>query len=142
MKSWVAGRVVLVGDAAACPSLLAGDGAALAMTAAYVLAGELSNSRDLAAALSRYSACLRPLFARKQDAAARFASFFAPQTRFGISARNLLTRSFAIPFVADLALAPTVRHDFILPDYPWNDDAGRRSGAGGERRPSSRLSTR
>ena len=41
MESWSKGRVGLVGDAAFCPSLLAGQGSALAMVAAYVLAGEL-----------------------------------------------------------------------------------------------------
>src|SRR5262249_33890714 len=41
MPSWSRGRIVLVGDAAFCLSLLAGQGSALAMTAAYVLAGEL-----------------------------------------------------------------------------------------------------
>ena len=34
-------RVALVGDAAACPSLLAGEGTGLGMLEAYVLAGEL-----------------------------------------------------------------------------------------------------
>lgn len=38
--SWTCGRV-LVGDAAICVSLLAGQGSALAMVAAYLLAGGL-----------------------------------------------------------------------------------------------------
>jgi 2-polyprenyl-6-methoxyphenol hydroxylase-like FAD-dependent oxidoreductase len=42
MPSWTRGRVALVGDAAACPSLLAGQGSALAMVEAYVLAAELT----------------------------------------------------------------------------------------------------
>ena len=37
---------MLIGDAAACVSLLAGEGAGLAMTEAYVLAGEL-NALDM-----------------------------------------------------------------------------------------------
>ena len=41
MDTWSRGRVGLVGDAAFCVSLLAGQGSALAMTAAYVLAEEL-----------------------------------------------------------------------------------------------------
>src|SRR5271165_1803307 len=44
MDTWSQGRVGLIGDAAFCPSLLAGQGAALAMTAAYVLAGELAQT--------------------------------------------------------------------------------------------------
>jgi 2-polyprenyl-6-methoxyphenol hydroxylase-like FAD-dependent oxidoreductase len=42
MDKWSQGRVALVGDAAFCVSLTAGQGSALAMTAAYVLAGELA----------------------------------------------------------------------------------------------------
>ena len=44
MKSWSKGRVALIGDAAFCVSLMAGQGSALAMTAAYVLAGELAKA--------------------------------------------------------------------------------------------------
>src|SRR5262249_7580618 len=44
MTSWSQGRVALVGDAAFCVSLMAGQGSALAMTAAYVLAGELAQA--------------------------------------------------------------------------------------------------
>ena len=50
MNSWWRGRVALVGDAAFSPSLMAGQGAALAMIAAYVLASEL-------AAISPRSSC-------------------------------------------------------------------------------------
>jgi 2-polyprenyl-6-methoxyphenol hydroxylase-like FAD-dependent oxidoreductase len=41
MEHWSLGRVALVGDAAFCVSLVAGQGSALAVTAAYVMAGEL-----------------------------------------------------------------------------------------------------
>lgn len=44
MPIWSRGRIALVGDAAFCVSLMAGQGAALAMTAAYVLAGETGKS--------------------------------------------------------------------------------------------------
>ena len=44
MGSWSRGRVALVGDAAFCVSLLAGQGSALAMISAYVLAGELASA--------------------------------------------------------------------------------------------------
>jgi 2-polyprenyl-6-methoxyphenol hydroxylase-like FAD-dependent oxidoreductase len=41
MDRWTKGRVALVGDPAFCVSLLGGQGSALAMIAAYILAGEL-----------------------------------------------------------------------------------------------------
>jgi 2-polyprenyl-6-methoxyphenol hydroxylase-like FAD-dependent oxidoreductase len=43
MDTWSRGRIGLIGDAAFCVSLLAGQGSALAMTAAYVLAEELDS---------------------------------------------------------------------------------------------------
>src|SRR6202012_3437989 len=42
MPHWSRGRIALAGDAAFCVSLLAGQGSALAMISAYVLAGELA----------------------------------------------------------------------------------------------------
>ena len=42
MERWTKGRTALVGDAAACVSLMAGEGTGLAMAEAYVLAGELA----------------------------------------------------------------------------------------------------
>jgi len=45
MDRWTQGRVALVGDAAFCVSLLGGQGSALAMVAAYILAGELKRSK-------------------------------------------------------------------------------------------------
>ena len=44
LPAWSRGRVGLIGDAAACPSLLAGQGSALAMAEAYVLACALNAS--------------------------------------------------------------------------------------------------
>lgn len=44
MPAWWRGRIALVGDAAFCVSLMAGQGAALAITAAYILAGELGKA--------------------------------------------------------------------------------------------------
>jgi 2-polyprenyl-6-methoxyphenol hydroxylase-like FAD-dependent oxidoreductase len=59
---WAKGRTALVGDAAACVSLMAGEGTGLAMAEAYVLAGELRHcGGDHAAAFTRYRERLMPL---------------------------------------------------------------------------------
>jgi 2-polyprenyl-6-methoxyphenol hydroxylase-like FAD-dependent oxidoreductase len=42
MDRWSRGRVLLIGDAAGCISLLGGEGTGLAISEAYVLAGELA----------------------------------------------------------------------------------------------------
>jgi 2-polyprenyl-6-methoxyphenol hydroxylase-like FAD-dependent oxidoreductase len=118
MPRWSRDRIALVGDAAFCPSLLAGEGSALAMTAAYVLAGELRLADwDHAAAFARYEQKLRPFIEKKQKAAADFAAAFAPKTRLGIALRNLVTRAFVIPGVADLAIGSSLKDDFALPMY-------------------------
>jgi 2-polyprenyl-6-methoxyphenol hydroxylase-like FAD-dependent oxidoreductase len=118
MDRWTKGRMALVGDAAFCPSLLAGEGAALAMAAAYILAGELRRSGgDHGTAFARYEAHLRPLIKRKQGMAERFARSFAPRSEIGLILRNLLSRTMALPFMANLILGHSVKDDPSLPDY-------------------------
>ncbi len=118
LDSWSAGRCALIGDAAACPSLLAGQGSALAMLAAYVLAGELQRAKgDHCAAFAAYERRLRPFIEAKQKAAAQFASAFAPRTELGIFCRNLITKAMRLPFVAELAIGRSLRDDLDLPDY-------------------------
>lgn len=117
MDRWSAGRVALLGDAAFCPSLLAGQGSALAMTAAYVLAGELGRARDNPElAFRRYEQVLRaPIFA-KQVAAEKFAAGFVPRSALGLFIRNQITRAFSIPLVAKLAMGPSLIDRIALPD--------------------------
>lgn len=118
MDRWTKGRVALVGDAAACVSLMAGEGSGLAMAEAYVLAGELRNCHgDYAAAFARYEERMMPFLKRKQAMAARFASSFAPRTALGVSFRNLVTRLFGVPFVADLLFRGMLSDELTLPDY-------------------------
>jgi 2-polyprenyl-6-methoxyphenol hydroxylase-like FAD-dependent oxidoreductase len=55
VEQWYRGRAVLLGDAGYCGSPLAGFGTAMALVAAYVLAGELSATPDdHEAAFARY----------------------------------------------------------------------------------------
>jgi 2-polyprenyl-6-methoxyphenol hydroxylase-like FAD-dependent oxidoreductase len=118
MERWTRGRVALAGDAASCVSLLGGQGSALAMVAAYVLAGELKRAGgDPVVAFARYQERLGPFLARKQEVAVRYAPFFAPRSRLGIFLRNQVTRLMAIPFVADLAVGREIREAIELPDY-------------------------
>ncbi len=118
MDRWTKGRVAMIGDAAACVSLLAGEGTGLAMAEAYVLAGELRVcGDDLAAAFSRYEGRMMPLLRRKQESALRFASSFAPKTALGVAFRDRVSRLLEIPFVARLLVGRAVRDDFALPAY-------------------------
>jgi 2-polyprenyl-6-methoxyphenol hydroxylase-like FAD-dependent oxidoreductase len=118
MDRWIRGRTALVGDAAACVSLLAGEGTGLAMAEAYVLAAALRHCRnDHTAAFVRYQDSLMPLLRRKQEAAARFSSSFVPKTGLGIGFRNMVTGLLRVPLVADMFIGRDLRDDFELPEY-------------------------
>ena len=120
MKHWSNGRVALVGDAAFCVSLVAGQGSALAMISAYVLAGELAGAGGrYQEAFDRYEALLRDYIEKKQQGAERFASVFAPKTQWGLAFRNQVMRAFALPGMARLAVGRDIIDALRLPDYCW-----------------------
>ena len=103
MDTWSQGRTALVGDAAYCVSLLGGQGSALAMIGAYVLASELRRTgSDPAEAFRRYRQFLFRFMAEKQKAALGFAKFFAPRSRLQLRFRNYATRLLSIDWMASL----------------------------------------
>jgi len=115
---WTRGRVALVGDAAFCVSLLAGQGSALAMAAAYVLASELYKANgDYVAAFKRYQETFAPFIAAKQKAALRLAGFFAPKSRMSLVLRNQVMNLLSVPWVANLTFARDLRDNLVLPEY-------------------------
>ena len=122
IRSWSQGRIALVGDAAFCVSLMAGQGSALAMTAAYVLAGELAHagSRSCADAFHRYESLLRPYIESKQRAAKRFSGVFAPRTSLGLLFRDLVIAATTIPGLARLAFGRDLVDRLALPEYAWH----------------------
>jgi len=118
MESWSKGRVALIGDAACCVSLLAGEGTGLAMLQAYVLAGELQAAGDdHREAFRRYEQLLRPLIEGKQQSARRFASAFAPKTSLGVWTRNQVSKLLTVPTLADRIIRHEFRDAIELPDY-------------------------
>jgi YD repeat-containing protein len=118
MDRWSHGRVILIGDAAAAVSLLAGEGTGLAMAQAYVLAGELNRAgQNYRLAYDRYERLLRPLIKQKQADARRFAAAFAPKTAPGVWIRNHATQLLTIPYIGDRLLSKQLSDDFALPAY-------------------------
>jgi 2-polyprenyl-6-methoxyphenol hydroxylase-like FAD-dependent oxidoreductase len=98
LPGWSRGPVVLVGDAAYCVSLVAGQGASMAMAGAYILADELARSGgDLAAGLSAYEKRLRPRVEAIQASARRLAGWFVPANRTQQAINALLTRMIEWP---------------------------------------------
>lgn len=119
MNTWSLGRVALVGDAAFCPSLISGRGAALSMLAAYVLAGELSKRKERPEeAFRHYQRFLRYFIIEKQVGAEQFAVSFVPQTPFDLFLRNQFTKAFSVSLVAKLAMGETLVDRIDLPEYP------------------------
>jgi 2-polyprenyl-6-methoxyphenol hydroxylase-like FAD-dependent oxidoreductase len=118
MDRWTKGRTALVGDAGACVSLLAGEGAGLAMAEAYILAGELRDcAGNYTSAFAQYQERLMPLIKRKQYAAAKFASSFAPKTGLGVAFRDFATGMMRLPWLMDFFFGRELRDKIELPDY-------------------------
>lgn len=91
MPQWSSGRVALVGDAAHSPSLLSGQGTALAMVGSYLLAGELAKAGgDHRIAFPCYQAAHAPYARHGQRRAVRDARVLVPGSVPGIWARDRL----------------------------------------------------
>ena len=120
MERWSRGRIALIGDAAFCVSLAAGQGSALAMTSAYALAGELANAGGkYEVAFGKYGSTLARIHQHQAEWPERFAGAFAPKTQWGLCFRNQLIKAFAIPGIAKLAVGGDIIDTLRLPDYRW-----------------------
>ncbi|HEX7020951.1 MAG TPA: FAD-binding domain [Gemmatimonadaceae bacterium] len=116
LNAWSRGRIGLVGDAAFCPSLLSGQGSALAMAGAYVLAHAIGeHDTDIRSAFLAYEREFRPFVEQKQRSAKRFGSWLAPRTRLGIRLRDLGTAFLGLPMVGEALIARSVGDRFELP---------------------------
>lgn len=116
LATWFRGRTALIGDAAYCPSLLAGQGAAFAMTGAYVLAHELQAAAgDHASAFAAYQRKLKPFMDAKQRSAASYRWWFAPRTATGLWLRNRAIGLLALPGVGPLLVRRSLGDRFTLP---------------------------
>lgn len=105
VPSWSSGRVVLLGDAGYAVSLIAGQGASMAMAGAYILAEELSTTpNDVAGALGRYEHQMRPKIARFQKVGRRNVSLFFPANRLQVALRDAGVRlagsAIAVPLAS------------------------------------------
>ncbi|WP_407309458.1 FAD-dependent monooxygenase [Pseudomonas sp. nanlin1] len=85
MSRWHANRVVLTGDAAWCATPLSGIGTTLAVVGGYVLAGELSKTDDLPAALAAYERVMRPFVKEGQGVPKIVPRMLWPHTRAGLA---------------------------------------------------------
>jgi 2-polyprenyl-6-methoxyphenol hydroxylase-like FAD-dependent oxidoreductase len=93
MPTWHTDRIALLGDASGCLTLVAGQGANMAMAGAYVLASELDRRPDYhAAAFAAYEAFMRPHVMKRQRDAATLSRLFVPTQRSWPILRRTVTR--------------------------------------------------
>jgi 2-polyprenyl-6-methoxyphenol hydroxylase-like FAD-dependent oxidoreductase len=117
LPSWSRGRLALLGDAAYCPSLLSGQGAAFAMTGAYLLAHELARAGgDYPIAFDAYQRRFKPFIDAKQHAAAGYRWWFAPRTPGGVWLRNRAMQALSIPGLGSLLVGRSLSDRLVLSD--------------------------
>jgi 2-polyprenyl-6-methoxyphenol hydroxylase-like FAD-dependent oxidoreductase len=119
MDSWSSGRVVLLGDAAWCPSPLSGLGTSTALVGAYVLAGELARAAgDHRRAFAASEDVMRPYIAQAQELPPGGINGFVPRTRLEIAIRTQMIRWMNRWPLRNLMAAQFGKADAItLPDY-------------------------
>ncbi|MCM2579030.1 FAD-dependent monooxygenase [Streptomyces meridianus] len=115
MERWSRGPVTLLGDACQAVSLMAGQGASMAMGGAYVLAAELRHGGTVAEAAARYEHRMRPFVLQKQRSGRRSAAWMVPTERWRIIARGLLLAGMGLPGTAAVlrALFSTLRTSVV-----------------------------
>jgi 2-polyprenyl-6-methoxyphenol hydroxylase-like FAD-dependent oxidoreductase len=120
------GRFVMVGDAGYAPGPT-GTGTSLALTGAYLLAGEVGKHRgDLVAGLKGYEEQIRPLIDRMQKIPPLVPGMFAPQTAWGIWVRNMIFAFLCwsrLPWLFDKFFGAASAHSdgYKLPEYQWTN---------------------
>lgn len=118
--TWYRGRVVLLGDAAYCPSPFSGMGTTSSFVGAYVLAGEINrNPDDLSLAFENYDKTLRPFIDEIQKVNPFFVRLGLPDTHWGVSILLYLVQIFSFLHISDLLslFSSEETYGWKLPDY-------------------------
>ncbi|KAJ5467922.1 MonooxygenaseFAD-binding [Penicillium sp. IBT 31633x] len=118
--TWHSGRVVLLGDAAHCPSPLTGLGTTSSLVGAYVLAGELARHEDMSQAFEQYSQKMRPYIDKVQQLDISWMRWAVPDSQWAIYILHLV-----VGLACFLRIPQYVSRfsndwdgDWKLPDYP------------------------
>jgi 2-polyprenyl-6-methoxyphenol hydroxylase-like FAD-dependent oxidoreductase len=97
--------VALVGDACQCLTLLAGQGASMAMAGAYRLAQALDQSAgEYQAAFQAYQDGLKPEIEQRQRQAEKLAGSFVPDSYRAIWLQNLFLKFAGFPVLKGMFL--------------------------------------
>ena len=102
---WHQGRVALVGDACQCLTLLAGQGASMAMAGAYTLATALQKYEgDYDAAFQAYQDTMKPEIDKRQVVAQKLTKTFVPDSYLRIRLLNLFLKVAFLPGLNSIIL--------------------------------------
>jgi len=105
LPEWSRGRVVFAGDACQAVSLLAGQGASLAIAGGVLLAEKITSGLEPDAAFAAYAEEWMPVVADKQLAGRRAASSFLPQTAFELWKRRTGLAMLRAPIIGRLVMS-------------------------------------
>lgn len=123
---WSSGSVVLLGDAAYCPSPVSGMGTTLAVVGAYVLAGELASHGAQGKGLGEYERIMRPWVRKVQKLPPGVPRIANPVSRSGVAILHAAIRAAGTPIArgvaARLGRGGDSPNRFVLPDYPRLQD--------------------
>ena len=121
--TWSKGRITLLGDAAFCNATFGGTGTSLALIGAYILAGELAGTDNIAAALSRYQRLMKPYVDAAPNVRSGMLRLANPRTRAGIGMLHAVAGVAAGPVgktvgaIAGRGLVTIADRGAPLPDY-------------------------
>lgn len=116
------GRVAIVGDAAYCATPIAGKGTDLAMSGAYILAGELSTGKTYREAFDSYENKMKPYVEKCQKLPPGIPGLVYPQSRNGVAILNRivsLAGSKPAKWILELfgSNKKVPKQEIALPDY-------------------------
>jgi 2-polyprenyl-6-methoxyphenol hydroxylase-like FAD-dependent oxidoreductase len=121
--TWHSGRVVLLGDAAHCPSPLTAMGTTSSLVGAYVLAGEISRSENLTQAFQNYHRIMRPYIDEIHQLNTWWLRWVIPESQRTISIIHFLVGLSCFLRIPQLIarFSNDWDGDWKLPDYPEMD---------------------
>lgn len=114
-------QVVLLGDAAYCPSPFSGMGTSASFVGAYVLAGEICRSKgDIPAALEGYEAVMRPYIKEVQNVRPSLLRLGMPITWWGVFILRFIGWLLCFLQIPKLVsrFAKEDKGGWSLPEYP------------------------
>ncbi|KAJ5664343.1 FAD/NAD(P)-binding domain-containing protein [Penicillium longicatenatum] len=126
-NTWSKGRVVLLGDAAHCPSPFSGMGTSASLVGAYVLAGEICRSpSNLSQAFFEYDKTLRPFVDEIQKISPRLLGYSLPESEWGVVLIRVIAWLICFLHIPQLVArySNENRGGWLVPDYPelqWDE---------------------